>query len=348
MSFSEEPDKILNNWSMNIIIPMAGLGKRMRPHTLTTAKPLLPIAGKPMVHRLVEDIAKVCPEKINYIGFIVNPAFGKPVEDDLKAVAKAVGAEGKIYYQEQALGISHALLFAKELFRGKVIVAFADTLFKADFKLDTTRDGTIWVQKVDNPSQFGVVKLNAGGEITELIEKPSTFVSDLAIIGIYFFKNGEALRNEMQYLLDHDIKEKGEYQFTTALENMKKKGAKFVPGQVQEWLDCGNKDNTVQTNQRYLEFIKDQNLVSPKAKIINSVILPPVFIDQHVVIENSVIGPHVSIGESTKIGNSRVTNSIIQKNCIVNKAILNNSLLGNFVNFEGKSEDLSLGDYSTI
>ncbi len=333
---------------MNIIIPMAGLGKRMRPHTLTTAKPLLPIAGKPMVHRLVEDIAKVCPEKINYIGFIVNPAFGKPVEDDLKAVAKAVGAEGKIYYQEQALGISHALLFAKELFRGKVIVAFADTLFKADFKLDTTRDGTIWVQKVDNPSQFGVVKLNAGGEITELIEKPSTFVSDLAIIGIYFFKNGEALRNEMQYLLDHDIKEKGEYQFTTALENMKKKGAKFVPGQVQEWLDCGNKDNTVQTNQRYLEFIKDQNLVSPKAKIINSVILPPVFIDQHVVIENSVIGPHVSIGESTKIGNSRVTNSIIQKNCIVNKAILNNSLLGNFVNFEGKSEDLSLGDYSTI
>ena len=333
---------------MNIIIPMAGLGKRMRPHTLTTAKPLLPIAGKPMVHRLVEDIAKVCPEKINYIGFIVNPTFGKQVEDDLKAVAKAVGAEGKIYYQEQALGISHALLFAKELFQGKVIVAFADTLFKADFKLDTTRDGTIWVQKVDNPSQFGVVKLNAAGEITELIEKPSTFVSDLAIIGIYFFKNGETLRSEMQYLLDHDIKEKGEYQFTTALENMKKNGAKFVPGQVQEWLDCGNKDNTVQTNQRYLEFIKDQNLVSPKAKIINSVILPPVFIDQHVVIENSVIGPHVSIGESTKIRNSRVTNSIIQKNCIVNKAILNNSLLGNFVNFEGKSEDLSLGDYSTI
>lgn len=333
---------------MNIIIPMAGLGKRMRPHTLTTAKPLLPIAGKPMVHRLVEDIAKVCPEKINSIGFIVNPGFGKQVEDDLKAVAKAVGAEGKIYYQEQALGISHALLFAKELFQGKVIVAFADTLFKADFKLDTSVDGTIWVQKVDNPSQFGVVKLNEGGEITELIEKPSTFVSDLAIIGIYFFKNGEVLRAEMQYLLDNDIKEKGEYQFTTALENMKKKGAKFVPGQVQEWLDCGNKDNMVQTNQRYLEFIKDQSLISPTAKIINSIILPPVFIDQHVIVENSVLGPHVSVGESTKITNSRITNSIIQKNCSVNSAILDNSLLGNFVNFEGKSEDLSLGDYSTI
>ena len=326
---------------------MAGLGKRLRPHTLTTAKPLLPIAGKPMVHRLVEDIARVCPEKINHIGFIVNPGFGKQVEEDLKAVAKAVGAEGKIYYQEQAMGISHALLFAKELFQGKVIVAFADTLFRADFKLDTSRDGTIWVQKVENPSQFGVVKLNEVGEITELIEKPATFVSDLAIIGIYFFKNGEVLRAEMQYLLDNDIKEKGEYQFTTALENMKKKGARFVPGQVQEWLDCGNKDNMVQTNQRYLEFIKDQNLISSSAKIINSIILPPVFIDHHVIIENAVIGPHVSIGESSKIKDSRITNSIIQKNCVLNKAILDNSLLGNFVNFEGKSNDVSLGDYST-
>ena len=332
---------------MNIIIPMAGLGKRLRPHTLTTAKPLIPIAGKPMVHRLVEDIAMLCQEKINYIGFIVNPSFGKQVEDDLIAVAKAVGAEGKIYYQEQALGISHALLFAKELFEGKVIVAFADTLFKADFNLDTSRDGTIWVQKVENPSQFGVVKLNANGEIIELIEKPTAFVSDLAIIGIYFFKKGELLRTEMQYLIDNNIKEKGEFQLTTALENMKKKGAIFIPGEVQEWLDCGNKEAVVQTNQRYLEFIKDQPLISSQAKLINSVILPPVFIGEEAHIENSIIGPHVSIGAYTIVRDSRISNSIIQKNCTVNTAILSNSLLGNFVNFEGKSEDLSLGDYSS-
>ena len=332
---------------MNIIIPMAGLGKRLRPHTLTTAKPLIPIAGKPMVHRLVEDIAKLCPEKINYIGFIVNPSFGKQVEDDLIAVAEAVGAIGKIYYQEQALGISHALLFAKELFEGKVIVAFADTLFKADFKLDTSIEGTIWVQKVENPSQFGVVKLNAKGEIVELIEKPTTFVSDLAIIGIYFFKKGELLRTEMQYLIDNNIKEKGEFQLTTALENMKKKGAIFITGEVQEWLDCGNKDAVVQTNQRYLEFIKDQPLISSKAKLINSVIIPPVFIGEEAHIENSIVGPHVSIGAYTIVRDSRISNSIIQKNCSINTAILSNSLLGNFVNFEGKSEDLSLGDYST-
>jgi glucose-1-phosphate thymidylyltransferase len=333
---------------MNIIIPMAGLGKRLRPHTLTTAKPLLPIAGKPIVHRLVEDIARVCPEKINHIGFIVHPSFGKQVEEDLKIVAKEVGAEGKIYYQDTALGISHALLFAKELFTGKVIVAFADTLFKANFQLDTNRDGTIWVQKVANPSQFGVVKLNEKGEITELIEKPSAFVSDLAIIGIYFFKNGATLKDEMQHLIDHNIREKGEFQFTTALENMKKKGATFVPGEVEEWLDCGNKNNMVQTNQRYLEFIKEQNLVSGKAKITNSILIPPVFIGDHVSIENSVIGPYVSISEGTSIVDSRITNSIIQKHSQVRKGMLDNSLLGNFVNFEGKSAALDLGDYSTI
>jgi glucose-1-phosphate thymidylyltransferase len=333
---------------MNIIIPMAGLGKRLRPHTLTTAKPLLPIAGKPIVHRLVEDIAKVCPEKIENIGFIVHPGFGQQVEDDLKRVAGAVGAEGKIYYQEKAMGISHAVLFAKEILEGKVIVAFADTLFKADFKLDTGKDGIIWVQKVKDPSQFGVVKLDAAGIISELVEKPSTFVSDLAIIGIYFFRDGAVLKNEMQYLLDHDIKEKGEFQFTTALENMKKKGAKFVTGEVTEWLDCGNKDNMVQTNQRYLEFIKNEPLIAASVKNINSKITGPVFIDEGVTLENCSIGPYVSIGPSTVIRNSAIKNAIIQSNCTIDKSKIENSMFGNFVNFEGESSDASLGDYSVV
>ena len=327
---------------------MAGLGKRLRPHTLTTAKPLLPIAGKPIVHRLVEDIAKVCPEKIENIGFIIHPSFGKQVEDDLKAVARAVGAEGKIYYQEQAMGISHAVLFAREILKGKIIVAFADTLFRADFKLDTAKDGIIWVQKVKDPSQFGVVKLDSNGTISELIEKPTAFVSDLAIIGIYFFRDGEFLKNEMQYLLDNNIKEKGEYQFTTALENMKRKGAKFVSGQVVEWLDCGNKDNMVLTNQRYLTFIKDQKLIASTAKSINSTIVPPVFLGENVVVENSTIGPFVSISDFTVIKDSTITNTIIQKNCVITKARLENAMFGNFVNFKGQSSDASLGDYCVV
>jgi glucose-1-phosphate thymidylyltransferase len=333
---------------MNIIIPMAGLGKRLRPHTLTVPKPLLPIAGKPIVHRLVEDIAKVCPEKIDHIGFIIHPGFGKDVEESLKKIAKDVGATGKIYYQEQAFGISHALLFAKELFTGKVIVAFADTLFKAEFKLDTNQDGIIWVQRVDDPSQFGVVRVNDQSIITELVEKPTQFVSDLAIIGIYFFRDGEALAREMQYLIDNNIKDKGEFQFTSALQNLSKKGAKLVPGQVTEWLDCGNKNVTVQTNQRYLEFIKDQKLVSEKAKIVNAVIIPPCFVGDGAVIENSVVGPYVSVGENTRISDSRIRNSIIQKDSTIRNAMLENSMLGNFVTFEGSTNDLSLGDYNAI
>jgi glucose-1-phosphate thymidylyltransferase len=332
---------------MNIIIPMAGLGKRLRPHTLTTAKPLIPIAGKPMVHRLVEDIAKVCPEKIQNIGFIIHPSFGAEVERDLKKVASEVGAQGKIYYQEKALGISHALLFAAELFTGKVMVAFADTLFKADFTLDTSRDGIIWVQQVADPSAFGVVKLNAAGEITEMVEKPAHFVSDLAIIGIYYFREGEKLKAEMQYLLDNDIKEKGEYQFTSALINLQKKGAKLLTGQVKEWLDCGNKNALVDTNQRYLDFIKDQPLVAASVKNINTVIIAPSFVGENVVLENSVIGPHASVGAGTVIKNSRIENSIVQRECRITYAVLRNSVLGNFVNFDGSPEDVSLGDFSS-
>jgi glucose-1-phosphate thymidylyltransferase len=327
---------------------MAGLGKRLRPHTLTTPKPLLPIAGKPIVHRLVEDIAKVCPEKIDHIGFIIHPSFGREVEENLKAIATEVGATGKIFYQTEALGISHALLFAKELFTGKIIVAFADTLFKAEFKLDTTRDGIIWVQQVQDPSQFGVVRLNEKNEITEFVEKPSAFVSDLAIIGIYFFKDGQAVAREMQYLIDNNIKEKGEFQFTTALQNLNTKGARFVPGKVSEWLDCGNKNVTVQTNQRYLEFIKDQKLVSPKARLINAVIIAPCFVGDDVTIENSVVGPYVSVGKNSHIKDSRISNSIIQTNAKISQAVLENSMLGNFVNFESKPMDLSIGDFNTI
>lgn len=333
---------------MNMIIPMAGLGKRMRPHTLTVPKPLLPIAGKPIVHRLVEDIASVCNDKIENIGFIIHPSFGEAVEENLRSIAAEIGAKAKIFYQTEALGISHALLFAKELFVGKVIVAFSDTLFKAEFTLDTSRDGIIWVQKVDDPSQFGVVQLNEKKEITAFVEKPADFVSDLAIIGIYFFKEGKRVAEEMQYLIDNNIREKGEFQFTTALENLNRKGAVFLTGQVTEWLDCGNKNATVQTNQRYLEFIRDQKLVSDQAEIVNAVIIPPCFIAGDVIIENSVIGPYVSVGKGTKIRDSRVRNSIIQNNSEISNVVLENSMLGNFVNFEKRPLDLSVGDYNTM
>ncbi len=333
---------------MNIIIPMAGLGKRMRPHTLTTPKPLLPIAGKPIVHRLVEDIRKVCPEKIEKIGFVIHPDFGMDVEENLRKIAAQIGATGKIYYQTEAMGISHALLYAKELFTGKVIVAFADTLIKANFKIDTSRDGVIFVQKVKDPSQFGVVSLNDEKEVTGFVEKPSTFVSDLAIIGIYYFRDGASLAGEMQYLIDNNIREKGEYQFTSALENMRKKGARFTTEQVAEWLDCGNKAVTVESNARYLEFLEGTALISPSARTHNSVVIPPVYLGEGVVLDNSVVGPHVSVGDKTVIRDSRISKSLIQSNCLIQHANLAGSLLGNHSTVEGRPDDFNLGDYSGV
>ena len=332
---------------MKIIIPMAGMGKRMRPHTLTTPKPLIPIAGKPMVQRIVEDITKVCDEKVDEIAFVVG-RFGKDAEGNLVKVAQSLGAKGSIFYQDQPLGTAHAIMCAKECVTGKVVVAFADTLFKADFKMDSSQEGIIWVQKVDDPKPFGVVKLNADNVITDFVEKPQEFVSDLAIIGIYYFKDGDYLRRELQYLLDNDIKEKGEYQLTNALENMKAKGAKFTPGKVTEWLDCGNKDATVYTNQRILEFIKDTGIVSKTYKNKNSKVIEPSFIGENVQLIDSVVGPHASIGDNSIIENSVVKNSIIQTNSKIKNAELSNSMIGNFSEFTGKSNDASVGDYSTI
>lgn len=332
---------------MNIIIPMAGMGKRMRPHTLTVPKPLIPIAGKPIVQRLVEDIAQVCNEPIDQIGFVVG-RFGEEVENNLKEVAASVGATGKIFYQDEALGTAHAILCAQEIMEGNIVVAFADTLFKADFTLDTGKEGIIWVQKVEDPRAFGVVKLNANNEITDLVEKPQEFVSDLAIIGIYYIKDGAYLRSELQYLLDNNIKDKGEFQLTNALENMKNKGTKFVPGKVTEWLDCGNKNATVYTNQRYLEFIKDRDLIAKSAKINNSVIIPPVYIGEGVELNNTVLGPHASVGDKTRIDDSRIQNAIIQKESVIKNANIANAMVGNFTKVEGRPSDLSVGDYNEI
>lgn len=333
---------------MKIIVPMAGMGKRMRPHTLTIPKPLIPIAGKPIVHRLVEDIAKVVQEPIEEVGFVIGRSFGKEVEQSLKGVANFIGANGRIFYQDEPLGTAHALYCAKDMLDGPVIVAYADTLFKADFKLDKEKDGIIWVQKVKDPSAFGVVKVDEHNIITGFVEKPKSFISDLAIIGIYYFKDGEFLKNELKYLMDNSITNAGEYQITNALDNMKNKGVRFVPGQVDEWLDCGNKDATVHTNQRYLDFIRHKLTLPNSSGTENSVIIQPVYLGENVKIINSVVGPYVSIGDNTEIKNSRIRNTIVQTNTLVDNANLENSMLGNFVTLKLSSSDLSIGDYNSV
>ncbi|MEO0058393.1 MAG: hypothetical protein RLZZ312_40 [Bacteroidota bacterium] len=335
---------------MKIIIPMAGRGSRLRPHTLTIPKPLIPIAGKPIVHRLVEDIAGVINQPIDEISFIIHKDFGTKVEQDLIAIAEKLGSKGTIYYQNEALGTAHAIMCAKESMSGPIVVAYADTLFRADFRLDTTADSVIWVKQVEDPSAFGVVQLNDQNQIIDFVEKPATFVSDLAIIGIYYFKSGEALRSELQYLLDNNVTKGGEYQLTDGLENMKIRGMKFVPGKVDEWMDCGNKNITVDTNNRMLGFLQaeGQNLVHQETKLANSNIIQPCYIGEDVVLINSTVGPNVSLGKGCHVINSNIKNSLIQNHSNIKNANLDNAMIGNHATFDGGFTSISIGDYSVL
>jgi glucose-1-phosphate thymidylyltransferase len=334
---------------MKIIVPMAGIGSRLRPHTLTIPKPLTLIAGKPIVQRLVEDIVKVVDQKVEEISFIIGPSFPKDTEEKLMAIAKGLGANGKVSVQEEALGTAHAIQCAKESLEGPCVVAFADTLFKADFSLDGETDGAIWVKQVDEPSAYGVVKLQ-DGIITDFVEKPDEFISDLAIIGIYYFKSGEILREEIQYLLDNNILDKGEFQLTNALENMKQKGLKFVPGQVSEWMDCGNKEITIDTNSKVLKFSKEEGeaLVSKDVILENSEIIEPCYIGANVVLKNSTIGPNVSLGDDSVVENSHIVDSLIQTNTTIKSANLKEAMIGNNAYFDGEFKSISIGDYSVL
>ena len=334
---------------MKIIVPMAGIGSRLRPHTLTIPKPLTLIAGKPIVQRLVEDIAKVLNQKIEEIAFVIGPTFPANTEEKLLAIAKDLNAKGVVTIQHEALGTAHAIQCAKESLSGPCVVAFADTLFKADFTLNAEADGAIWVKQVENPNAYGVIKLK-DGIITDFVEKPEEFVSDLAIIGIYYFKKGEILREEIQYLLDNNIQEKGEYQLTNALENMKQKGMSFVPGQVDEWMDCGNKEITVETNGRVLQFAhqEGQNLVDDSVILENSEIIQPCYIGENVKLINAKIGPNVSIGTNCVVKNSTIDNSLIQTNTTIKNAKLEFAMIGNHVEYDGSFTSISIGDYSKL
>lgn len=331
---------------------MAGIGSRLRPHTLTVPKPLTVIAGKPIVQRLVEDITSVVDQKIDEIAFIIGPAakgFPTNTSEKLIKIAEELGAKGSVYVQEEALGTAHAIFCAKESLSGPCVVAFADTLFKADFKLDANADGAIWVKQVDDPSAFGVVKLK-DGYITDFVEKPKDFVSDLAIIGIYYFKDGGKVREEIQYLIDNDLKENGEYQLTNVLESLKQQGAKFIPGTVNAWMDCGKKDPTVDTNKQVLGFEQEvgNNLVAGDVVLNNSEIIQPCFVGENVVLNNTKIGPYVSIGANSIVDDSTIVNSLIQNNVVISNADLDNAMIGSHAKYNGKYTSVSIGDYTEL
>lgn len=329
---------------------MAGRGSRLRPHTLTVPKPLIPVAGKPIVHRLVKDIAKVINRTITEVAFIIAEDFGEEVEKNLLEIAETLDAKGTIYYQDKPLGTGHAIMCAKDSLEGPCVIAYADTLFRADFQLDEKADSVIWVKEVEDPSQYGVVSLDPNNVITGLVEKPQEFVSNLAVIGIYYFKEAEVLKTQLQKVLDDNLTHGGEYQINDGIKAMMSQGKVFVPGKIDEWMDCGNKNVTVETNSRMLNHLMNEGipLISSNIQEENSKIIEPCYIGENVRLINATIGPHVSLGDGCVVENSTIKNSLIQTNSTIKNATMDNAMIGNHVIFDGNYTSVSLGDYSAM
>lgn len=332
---------------------MAGRGSRLRPHSLTVPKPLIPVAGKPIVHRLVSDIAKVLKQPIEEVAFVLGDAawFGDDVVQSLTELANSLGAKASIYRQDKPLGTGHAIMCAKPSLSGSAVIAYADTLIRAEFDLDPEADSVIWTKEVENPEAYGVVKLNKSEEIVELVEKPKEFVSNQAVIGIYYFKDVEILKNKLQEVLDENVMNGGEYQINDGIKRMMADGKVFKTGTVDEWMDCGNKEITVQTNGKMLGFlIKDgeETLIDASVNLENSKVIEPCFLGKNVVLKNTTIGPNVSIGEGSVIENSTIKNSLIQTNTVIKNANLDNAMIGNHVKYNGNFTNISIGDYSVL
>ena len=337
---------------MKIIVPMAGRGSRLRPHTLTVPKPLLPVAGMPIVHRLVKDIAKVLNQPIDEVAFVIgDPAFfGDEIVQSLEELAESLNAKVSIYRQDQPLGTGHAIMCAEPSLKGPAVIAYADTLIRANFELDPDADSVIWVKQVAHPEAYGVVELNDQQEIVSLVEKPATFVSDLAVIGIYYFKEIERLKESLAKVIEQKIAHSGEYQINDGIKMMMADGKRFVPGEVSDWMDCGNKQVTVETNAKMLDYLSKEGeaLVASDVRLENAKIIPPCSIASGAELINATVGPHVSIGAGTRIENTTITNSIIQSKTVVRNCSIADSMIGNHVHYDGSFTKLSIGDYTVI
>lgn len=331
---------------MKLIIPMAGRGTRVRPHSHTVPKPLLPVAGSMIIERLIETFMRTLDREITEVVYILGPDFGQGIKDDLLAMSSRHNVKATFRVQEVAKGTAHAVYCAKEDLDGEVIVAFADTLFdtKDKFNIDEA-DSVIWLKKVADPSRFGVAVYD-GDRITGFVEKPKEFISDLAIIGVYYFKDGPGLLAELQRIMDENIQGPGgEYFLTEALDNMITNGNVFKTANVDEWLDCGTLPAWLETTG---EILEKENHSFDIDKYPNSTIIPPVYIGEGVTIEGSAIGPKVSIEAGATIKNSTISNSIVRENSSISNTKVEGSTIGAHTLVRYVSGTINIGDHSSI
>jgi len=327
---------------MKLIIPLAGYGSRLRPHTYTKPKPLLNVAGKPILKHILDSFK---PMKFSEIIFITGPMKEK-IENFVKE-----NYSGKVRFipQEIMNGNASAVYLAKEFVHEDVLILYADTLFDIDFKKfkkavkDKNVDGLIWVKEVENYQRFGVVVTDSGGVITQMVEKPKEPISKLANIGMYYVKDSWAMFRAIEYLFEHNITIKKEYYFADALSLLVKSGKKFLAPEVKMWLDCGTFETLLETNKILLE--KNHEI---KSKPKNSVIVQPVSINKGVIIENSVVGPYVSIAEGAIIKDSIVSNSIIDDNARLNSVNIKDSTVGHDSVMNGGFKKINLGASSEM
>lgn len=327
---------------MKAVIPVAGIGSRLRPHTHTQPKALIPVAGKPILAHIIDSLTEA---GINDFVFIIG-YLGEKIKEYVEDHYKDINAV--FVHQTIREGIAHALWMTREFIEGEdeILIALGDTIFDMDVKeFMSIPHSALGTKKVEDPRRFGVAEMNEEGYITKLVEKPAIPLSNLALVGIYKINEVDALISAIKYNIENNIRTKNEFQLTDAMMRMISNGIKFSSYPVESWFDCGKKEALLETNAILL---KKPSLVSKENPFLNTIIIPPVNIASDCDIRNSIIGPNVSIGLKAVISNSIIKESIIGPEAHIKNAVLHDSLIGNEATLTGLSQSLNLGDSAEI
>ncbi len=327
---------------MKAIIPVAGIGTRLRPHTHTQPKALIPIAGKPILAHITENlIAAGINEFIFIIGYL-----GDKIEQYI--LKHYPGINAKFVIQTTGKGVGHAIWLAKDFIdpKDEILIVFGDTIVDADLKSVLASDTSmLGLKKVDDPRMFGVAELDKDGFIVRVIEKPAIPKSNLALVGVYKIKESALLLEALEENVSDKITTHGEYTLTDALMKMMQKGIKFRSFGVDNWFDCGKKEILLETNSLLLKRL---NYDTSKYKFENTIIIPPVYIGDGCKISNSIVGPNVSVGENAILNYATIKESIIGPYAQIEFAILHHSLIGSDALLKGMSQSLNIGDSTEI
>ncbi|MBN1266224.1 MAG: NTP transferase domain-containing protein [Anaerolineales bacterium] len=328
---------------MKIVIPMAGYGKRLRPHTWSKPKPLVSVAGKTVLGHVLDQFATLPDiEEVIFIVGYLGDQVGEYVQTHYPHL------KTRFVEQHEMSGQSHAIWLAREGLSGPMLMVFVDTLIEADLSTipQETADAVAWVKEVPDPRRFGVAETDAQGIVHKLVEKPENMSNNLALVGFYYFKESADLLLAIKKQMDTDKSLKGEYYLADAINIMLEEGMNMRVERVDVWEDCGKPDALLQTNRYLLEHGRDNSEEAGQRESV--VVIPPVYIDPTATVEASVIGPHVSIGASCTITRSIMRETIVDSESTVNDAVLEKSLIGREAEVCGSSQSLNVGDSSEL